>query len=80
MTTEMKTCSTCKHWGNDRTETTYVHKGCCSSKVRGVERIEKREIGEDEVIIDADIGGWMRTGPLFGCIHHEKRLDTNVSK
>lgn len=83
MTTDMKTCSTCKHWGNLSKywdDSKYKLKRCDSEKYLIGYLFEEEEFGDSDVNVEGDEGWGFRTGPLFGCIHHEERLDTNASK
>lgn len=65
----MNTCDTCKWW---------IHHGYVSlignnHRVCENPKIQESNTGDDEMGYPYDEGGYMSTGPNFGCIHHEPK-------
>jgi len=82
----MNTCSTCKSWGatdlyydeDADVEKPYIHRRCISPKLVNVskERHEESDRRPPDIAMYSDCEGYdatFRTGPDFGCIHHEAK-------
>lgn len=61
----MKTCKTCKYWGEEIYEHPQgKHFLCTNEKIDGTQSWD-----EDAIISKTEMYG-LSTGPNFGCIHH----------
>lgn len=72
----MKTCNTCKHWGqgrgSNRDEDNRL-KSCGAPLIEYGYGIEEDDIANNGAHVEDDEGWGMVTGPEFGCILHEDK-------
>ena len=71
----MKTCKTCKHWGNDRSmneDEGERLKSCDAPNITYGYCLSIDNIPDDGAVIEDDASWGMKTGPDFGCVLHEE--------
>ena len=72
----MKTCKTCKHWGNSRN---YAEdngkrlKSCNAPQIEYGYGVEESEVADNGALVEDDEGWGMLTGPEFGGVLHEDK-------
>lgn len=74
----MPTCDTCKYW-----KASYLKKGkmCCDfidtiSAEKPPSNVELEATASD----DSGLMAELVTGPKFGCVHHQSKLNTNETE
>lgn len=68
----MKTCWTCKYWGNHSVNRAPPHfRGCdCPKHCTGY---HVDHVPDDGMLAEDDEGWGFVTGPDFGCVNHEPK-------
>ena len=64
----METCKTCEYWSKTYTSFDPNHRSCLNYK------LAECNDGLDELGYPYAEGGFITTGPDFGCIHHKEMI------